>query len=77
MRKSVTLLAGLLTAASLSACGSAGGSAEPAVVVEVKNMAYNPESVTIEKGQTVEWRFDDGGLPHDVVGEGPRGGAEE
>lgn len=71
MRKFAVLLAGLLTAVSLSACGTAGGSAEPTVVVEVKNMAYNPESVTIEKGQTVEWRFDDGGLPHDVVGEGP------
>ena len=34
----------------------------------------SPASVTIEKGQTVQWRFDDNGLPHDVAGDGPLDG---
>ncbi|MGW0174088.1 plastocyanin/azurin family copper-binding protein [Rhodococcus sp. NPDC003322] len=65
------MTAALAVVASLTACGSADASDEPAVVIEVKNMAYTPASVTIEKGQTVQWRFDDNGLPHDVAGNGP------
>ncbi|NLU82627.1 plastocyanin/azurin family copper-binding protein [Rhodococcus sp. HNM0569] len=71
MKKLLALVVGLLAAVSLTACGGASdASSEPAVVIEVKDMAYSPAQVTIEKGQTVQWHFDDGGLPHDVVGEG-------
>ncbi|MFM1722999.1 MULTISPECIES: plastocyanin/azurin family copper-binding protein [Rhodococcus] len=74
MKKLVALTAGLITTATLvTGCSSgeadAGGGA-PAAVIEVKNMAYTPAQVTIEKGQTVQWKFDDSGLPHDVAGEG-------
>jgi plastocyanin len=70
MRKPIVLLATICAAAGLTACGGGAdaGSTEPAVVIEVKNMAYTPASVTIEKGQTVQWHFDDSGLPHDVAG---------
>jgi plastocyanin len=68
-RRYATAIVGLLAATGLSACSGASAE-EPAVVIEVKNMAYSPDTVTIDKGQTVEWRFDDGGLPHDVAGEG-------
>ncbi len=70
MKKLLPLLAALATVMSLTACGSADASAEPAVVIDVKNMSYTPASVTIEAGQTVQWRFDDNGLPHDVAGDG-------
>ncbi|PTR21355.1 plastocyanin [Rhodococcus sp. OK519] len=73
MKKLIALAAGVVAAAALvTGCGSGedGGSSGPAVVIEVKNMAYSPAQVTIEKGQTVQWKFDDSGLPHDVAGEG-------
>ncbi|QBJ96265.1 copper-binding protein [Rhodococcus sp. ABRD24] len=73
MKKILALSVGVVTAAALvSGCSgdtdAAGG--EPAAVIEVKNMAYTPAQVSIEKGQTVQWRFNDSGMPHDVVGEG-------
>lgn len=72
MKKLVPAFLAACAALSLTACSSDAGASsdEPAVVIEVKNMAYTPASVTIEKGQTVEWKFDDSGLPHDVVGNG-------
>ena len=41
-------------------------------VVDMKNIAFNPKTVTIKAGQTVAWKFDDGSIVHDVVGEGFR-----
>lgn len=82
MRKLATALLVPMLAVSLTACSassdpapeaSAGGS-EPAVVIEVSGMAYSPAEVTIEPGQTVEWHFDDGGMPHDVAGDGALAG---
>ncbi|MCJ0906414.1 plastocyanin/azurin family copper-binding protein [Rhodococcus sp. ARC_M6] len=71
MKKLVPAFLAACAALSLTACSSEStASTEPAVVIEVKNMAYTPASVTIQKGQTVEWKFNDGGLPHDVVGNG-------
>lgn len=37
-------------------------------VVEVKNMAYTPATLTVAVGETVTWNFDDRGVTHDVVG---------
>ncbi|EME15469.1 cupredoxin domain-containing protein [Rhodococcus triatomae] len=70
MKKLLPLVAALATAAGLTACGSADAADEPAMVIDVANMSYTPASVTIEAGQTVQWRFDDNGLPHDVAGDG-------
>ncbi|WP_246098268.1 cupredoxin domain-containing protein [Rhodococcus spelaei] len=39
-------------------------------VVEVANMAFTPSSITVNVGETVTWKFEDRGTPHDVVGVG-------
>lgn len=66
MKKLLVLAAATAVLAGPTACG--GDTAdEPAVTIHVQNMSYSPASVTIEKGRTVEWIFDDNGLPHDVV----------
>ncbi|MGC4934557.1 cupredoxin domain-containing protein [Gordonia sp. DT30] len=58
----------LLIPFGLAACGSDDSSgSSPAAVVDVKNMAFTEKSVTIKPGQTVEWKFDDGGMPHNVA----------
>ena len=31
-------------------------------------MKFTPASITIAVGDTVTWRFDDGGVPHNVQG---------
>lgn len=61
--------------AALAACGASSPAAKseapPANVartVDVRNIAFNPKSVTIHPGQTVAWKFDDGTIPHNVVG---------
>lgn len=70
MNKLLPLTAALIATAGLTACGSPASAGEPTVVIDVANMAYSPASVTIEQGQTVRWKFDDHGLPHDVAGDG-------
>ena len=71
MRKLLSVTAGVMLASGLlTGCGSADAD-EPAVVIEVTNMSYSPAEVTIDKGQTIRWHFDDSGLPHDVAGDGP------
>lgn len=69
MKKLVVLLIALCALVSTVACGGGdtGSESGAAATVTVKNMSYSPASVTIKKGQTVEWVFDDSGLPHDVV----------
>jgi plastocyanin len=32
----------------------------------LKNIAYDPSSVTIKAGEAVEWRWQDGDTPHNV-----------
>ena len=75
----LTTLAFALTAI-LVACGSsshsnasAGGSpSNVGATVELKNIAFNPPSVTIKSGQSVLWKFDDGSIAHNVTGDGYR-----
>lgn len=79
------LVAVVVAPAGLTACASdrgESGSAPPpavtttvpdgAVIVRVANLVYEPKSVTIDAGQTVAWVFDDGNVPHNVVGKGFR-----
>lgn len=33
-------------------------------------MAYSPASITVSVGDTVTWKFDDRGVPHQVLGVG-------
>ena len=67
MKTILVLVAALVSLLGLTACSSDSGSDAPAATVRVENMSYSPASVTIKKGETVEWIFDDNGLPHDVV----------
>jgi plastocyanin len=70
--------AGALLLALAPACGSSSSSKTSstvpanAAVVDVKNVAFNPETVTIKAGHTVAWKFDDGSVAHNVSGEGFR-----
>jgi plastocyanin len=40
--------------------------------VTIRDMQFSPDHVTIEAGETVTWVWDDGGMPHDVSGDGFR-----
>ena len=66
MHKLLVLAAATTALLGLTACGGDSGEA-PAATIHVRDMSYSPASVTISKGQSVEWVFDDNGLPHDVV----------
>ena len=65
---------GLLTSCGGSSSSKTSATVPPnaGAVVDIKNIAFNPKTVTIKAGQTVAWKFDDGSITHDVVGEGFR-----
>ncbi len=78
------LVVGIAVAAAVSACsndstdsansstpGSAAGestNADAAVTVDVADMKFSPADITVKAGETVTWKFDDGGIPHTVTG---------
>lgn len=64
------MLAGTFVLAGCAATPAAAGGddSEADVTITVTDMSYQPAEVTIHPGDTVEWVFDDGGLPHDVSG---------
>ena len=76
-RRSLKLaaLVGVLVLA-LGACGTgdastpdaAAESDEPTVTIE--DIAFEPEMLTVEAGDTVTWVWNDGAIDHDVVGDG-------
>jgi plastocyanin len=75
----VSVVAGGALGALAVSCGGSSSShssatvpANAGAVVELKNIAFNPQTVTIKAGQTVAWKFDDGSIAHNVTGEGFR-----
>ena len=51
------------------ACGAGGSPAAPAAAtVTLKNIAYSPASVSVKVGDTVEWVWADGPVPHNIDG---------
>ncbi|MEE2060004.1 plastocyanin/azurin family copper-binding protein [Rhodococcus artemisiae] len=56
----------------VAALASTGCSAaeRPDTVIEISNVQYNPMDATVSVGDTVEWRFDDGGVLHRVESPG-------
>lgn len=74
-RRSVITVAAtaVATALAVSGCSSdsedGGGSGET-VEVKVVDMEFQPESVTINAGDSVEWVWD-ASTPHDVVSDDP------
>jgi plastocyanin len=69
----------LVLLALLAACGGSDTGADtnsssaenppPANTVDVKDMRFSPAAITIKAGETVTWRFDDSGRPHNVTGD--------
>jgi plastocyanin len=67
----IVVLAGFLMVA-LSACGTGEASSSaykprgggPTVVIE--DIAFEPEALTVEAGDTVTWVWNDGAVDHDV-----------
>jgi plastocyanin len=66
-------LAGLL-ALALSACGTdqastaASAAEDGGPTVAVQDMAYTPQTLTVQAGATVTWVWRDGAIAHDVAG---------
>lgn len=46
---------------------SSAGSTDAPVVVSLHDLAFNPADVTVPVGGTVEWRWEDGVIPHNVI----------
>ncbi|MDG3014834.1 plastocyanin/azurin family copper-binding protein [Speluncibacter jeojiensis] len=64
-----------------TACGSTHEAQAPSVPTElppntvlVRDMQFTPAHLTVKAGQTVTWKFDDQGIPHDVTGTGQAAG---
>jgi plastocyanin len=79
MRAALRLLLPLLAAVVLAACS--GGGDDPAAAAPVKTSEvvakdnrFDPVAVEVPAGTTVTWRFEDGGTPHDVTGDGWKSG---
>lgn len=80
MRRWVTSAVAALLLSAAAACGGGGGDDEgasdattgspAAATVTMKNVKFDPETVTVKAGDTVRWVWDDGSVQHDVSGEG-------
>ena len=74
--KAVASLAALFLAVSLAACAADTPSAPPPVSqnpsITIQDQRFDSDHVTVEEGDTVTWVWDDGGMPHDVSGDGFR-----
>jgi plastocyanin len=73
-RLAVPAVLAALAALVLAGCGGDGDGASAAAAtpgtVVVKNLKYGPATLTVDAGETVTWKFDDGRIPHDVKGDG-------
>lgn len=73
-RLMLVALSGLI-ALTLGACGT-GDASDPATASEtegpsvvIEDLAFAPEMLTVEAGDTVTWTWDDGAVTHDVSGD--------
>lgn len=74
----ITFVGLALAVLALSACGQGEASTAatqdhtngPAVVI--RDLAFEPETLTVQAGDTVTWTWDDGAIDHDVAGDGFR-----
>jgi len=70
----ITLLAPVL-ALALAGCGGGGGATDQRPVtgvtdVKLQNLQFKPPVIKVPVGTKVTWTFDDGSVPHNVVGPG-------
>lgn len=72
--KAVASVAVLSLAAALAACVADTPSAPPPVgespTISIQDQRFDSDHVTIEEGDTVTWVWEDGGMSHDVSGDG-------
>ena len=66
------LLAALVVALPTAALAGGHAQASATHTVVIKNYLYNPGRMTINRGDSVTWRFADGGIAHNVSGKGFR-----
>jgi plastocyanin len=65
------LLAGLAAACSPTTASTTAPNVPGAAVVVLRNIAFNPPDLTISVGTTVDWKWEDHGIAHNVVSDGP------
>lgn len=63
-------LAASVTIAAPAAALATGGHAARTHTVVLKNLRFNPSTVTIKRGESVTWVWRDGGIKHNVTGHG-------
>lgn len=70
----VTRILALVVLTVMAACGSdsdpdtsTGDENQGPSVVVLEDIAFKPETVSVRAGDTVTWRFEDKGIPHNVV----------
>ena len=51
----------------LEAEGGGAGADTSGKGVVLRDIAFKPERISVKKGDTVTWRFQDKGIPHNVV----------
>jgi plastocyanin len=75
-RPFIAIVVAAVLAAVLAGCGAGDGQAPDEApvtgVTEVgmKNLQFRPKVIKVPAGTTVTWKFDDGSVPHNVIGEG-------
>ena len=76
-RPLATVLLTLTMTLALAGCGGGGGgsAADQAPVsgvttVKLQNLQFKPPVIKVPVGAKVTWSFDDGSVPHNVVGPG-------
>ena len=74
MRKRAGWAAGMVLVVAVTACGAESDGGEPVSAgppkkgtVILRDIAFKPDKVTVKVGDTVTWKFEDQGIPHDVV----------
>ncbi len=55
---------------SIPALASVGGHAATGHTVVLKNIRFHPGTLSIKRGDTVTWRWEDKGTEHNVTGRG-------
>ncbi len=75
MNQRLVVMAASLALVALAACGgdsdldaNGGGGADTRErTVVLRDIAFKPERIAIQRGETVTWRFEDKGIPHNVI----------
>jgi plastocyanin len=66
----VVAVAGIAAGCGAEPAPNPSGGAVRTAEVTAKGNRFNPATIEVANGTTVTWRFDDGAVPHDVVGAG-------